>query len=112
MTNYKTFSEIKKGDILYGITISDICVRFKKIKVIGFEDAFSDDNIIYTYINDSPLMFDFYKNESSWMNSIFTTKEEAIKSAKKQINNKIKSFSEQIVLFSNTLENIDDIEFR
>jgi len=112
MTKYKTFSEIKRGDILYGITISDICVQFKKIKVIGFEDVFSDDTIIYTYINDSPLMFDFYKNESSWMNTIFTTKEEAIETAKQQINKKINDMCERIKFFSDKLVNINDIEFR
>lgn len=57
-------------------------------------------------------MFDFYKNHSSWMNTIFTTKEEAIESAKKQIENKIKYFTSQIEYFSNKLANIYDIEFR
>ena len=43
---------------------------------------------------------------------IFTTKEEAIESAKRQINQKIKEFSKQIEYYLNTIVNIDDIEFR
>ena len=112
MTNYKTFNEIQKGDILYGVEVSNIDIKFKQIKVIDIDDYFSTDSVIEIYIDDSPLMFSFSRNKSSWMKSIFTTKEEAIESAKHQINDKIKEFSEQIVYFSNKLSNIDDIEFR
>ncbi len=112
MTKYKTFNEVKQGDILYEVEVSNIDVKFKQIEVRDIDDYFSNDSIIQTYINDSPLMFSFSRNKSSWMKSIFTTKEEAIESAKHQINEKIKAFSGQIVYFSNKLTNIDDIEFR
>lgn len=112
MTKYKTFGELQKGDKLYEVEISNIDIKFKTAIVREFDEYYSNNDILNTYINESPLMFDFYKNESSWMNTIFTTKEEAIESAKQQINKKINDMCERIKFFSDKLVNINDIEFR
>jgi len=112
MTNYKTFNEIQKGDILYEVEISDIDVKFKQIKVKNIDDYFSTDDVIQTYIDESPLIFSFSRNKSSWMGTIFTTKEEAIESAKNQIVNKILEFTTKVDDLAIILGGIDDIEFR
>ena len=99
MTQYKTFGELQKGDKLYEVEISNIDIKFKTAIVREFDEYYSNNDILNTYINESPLMFDFYKNESSWMSTIFTTKEEAIESAKQQINKKINDMCECIKFF-------------
>lgn len=112
MTKYKTFNEVKRGDILYGVDISNVSCQFKKYKVLSYDDYLSNSEVLGMYIHESPLSFDFRRNESQWHQMIFTTKEEAIESAKRQINQKIKEFSKQIEYYLNTIVNIDDIEFR
>lgn len=112
MTKYKTFNEVKQGDTLYEVEISNTHIKFKTAVVREFDEYYSNDDILVMYINESPIMFDFCRNQTSWMNTVFTTKKEAIESAKKQIKNKINGFTNQIEYFSNKLANIDDIEFR
>lgn len=112
MKKYMTFNEVKRGDTLYGVDISNVSCQFKKYKVVSFDDYLSNSEVLETYIDESPLSFDFRRNESQWHQMIFTTKEEAIESAKRQINQKIKEFSKQIEYYLNTIVNIDDIEFR
>lgn len=112
MKKYKTFNEVKRGDTLYGVDISNVSCQFKKYKVISYDNYLSNGEVLEMYIDESPLSFDFRRNESQWHQMIFTTKEEAIESAKRQINQKIKEFSKQIEYYLNTIVNIDDIEFR
>ena len=68
--------------------------------------------LLKTYIDVSPLSFDFRRNKSQWNQIIFTTREEAIENAKCQINQKVKEFSEQIEYYLNIMVNIDDIKFK
>ena len=112
MKKYKTFNEVKPGDTLYGVYISNVSCQFKKHKVISHDDNLSNSEVIETYIDESPLSFDFIRNRSQWNQIIFTTREEAIESAKCQINQKIKEFSEQIEYYLNIIVNIDDIKFK
>lgn len=112
MKKYKTFNEIKPGDTLYGVNISNVSCQFKKYKVISRDDNLSNSEVIETYIDVSPLSFDFRRNRSQWHQIIFTTREEAIESAKCQINQKVKEFSEQIEYYLNIMINIDDIKFK
>jgi hypothetical protein len=112
MTKYKTFEELKIDDPLYIVEISNISCKFKQYKITHVNKYISNNKIVEAYIEGSPLPLNLDRNQSKYMEIIFTTKEEAIESAKQQINDKIKEFSEQIVYFSNKLANIDDIEFR
>lgn len=112
MKKYKTFNEVKLGDTLYGVYISNVSCQFKKYKVISHDDNLSNSEVIETYIDASPLSFDFGQNRSQWHQIIFTTREEAIENAKCQINQKVKEFSEQIEYYLNIIVNIDDIKFK
>ena len=112
MTKYKTFNEVKQGDTLYGVDISNVSCQFKKYKVISFDDYFSNSEVLETYIDESPLSFDFRRNESQWNKMIFTTREEAIENAKNQIVNKMLEFTAKVDDLANILGGIDDIEFR
>lgn len=112
MAKYKTFNEVKRGDTLYSVEISNVSCQFKKYKVLSYNDYLSNSEVLEMYINKSPMSFDFRRNESQWHQLIFTTKEEAIESAKHQISQKIKEFNKQIEYYVNTIINIDDIEFR
>ena len=78
MKKYKTFNEVKPGDTLYGVYISNVSCQFKKYKVISHDDNLSNSEVIETYIDASPLSFDFRRNRSQWNQIIFTTREEAI----------------------------------
>ena len=89
-----------------------LVVNSKKYKVISHVDNLSNSEVIETYIDISPLSFDFRRNRSQWHQIIFTIREEAIKNAKCQINQKVKEFSEQIEYYLNTMVNIDNIKFK
>lgn len=89
-----------------------LVVNSKKYKVISHVDNLSNSEVIETYIDISPLSFDFRRNRSQWHQIIFTIREEAIENAKCQINQKIKEFSEQIEYYLNTMVNIDNIKFK
>lgn len=109
---YKKFKDIKEGDNLYCIEINLNNYKFQKVKVREISEFYSNEDIIETYIDKSPVSFSFLKKESNWFNLIFTTKEEAIKSAIKQMKEKIKYFKDQSKKYEDAIKNINDIEFK
>ena len=46
MKKYKTFNEVKPGDTLYGVNISNVSCQFKKYKVISNDDNLSNSEVI------------------------------------------------------------------
>ena len=109
---YKKFKDIKEGDTLYCVEINFSNYKFQQVKVREISEIYSDNKIIETYIDKSPLSFSFNRQTSNWHNLVFTTKEEAIKSAIKQLKEKIKYFKNQSKKYEDAIKNINDIEFR
>ena len=111
---YKTFGELSVGDNIYGIEVTWNECKFKKFKIKNIDETISNNEVIETYIDKSPLSFDFPRNDSSWHGFIFTTEKEAKREAKKLINKTIKELGRKLISHSKTLTKIetDDIKFR
>lgn len=106
---YKKFKDIKVGDILYTISVSNIDVEFKTIKVREIDTEFyGTKEDPWFYFDDSPISYTVDMNKSHWCNIIFTDKIEALKSARIQIINRIKYFNTQSILFSNYIKEIEN----
>ena len=112
MKEYKKFKDCKVKDILYCIEISNIDCIFRQLEITSFDPWFDKTDKVYIHFDSSSLVYDMNKNDSSWGNIIFTTKEEALESAYRQIIQKIKYFTEMINQFSGVLDNLKDIEFK
>lgn len=112
---YKNFKDIKVGDILYVVEISNVDVHFRIIKVREIDtEIHGTKEKPWFYFDDSPLSYTtIIPYKSNWCNLIFTDKIEALKSARKQIAQRLKYFGNQIILYSNYLEEIENnnIEF-
>lgn len=108
---YRKFKSLKEGDILYCVEIKNDSYKFQAVKIKYIISDY-DDDYLEVYIDKSPLSFDFKKNQSSWHNLIFTTKEEAIRYASKEVNDKIKYYEKNIKKFSKLIRNINNIEFK
>ena len=112
---YKKFKDVKEGNILYCVEVSNIDVQFKTTKVREIDTEFyGTKEDPWFYFDDSPISYTVNMNKSNWCNMIFTDKIEALQSAQKQITQKIKYFSTQTILFSNYLQDIqnNNIEFK
>ena len=95
---YKKFKSLKEGDSLYCVEINNESYKFQIVKIKHIISDI-DDDYLEVYIDKSPLSFDFKKNQSSWHNLIFTSREEAIRYISKEVNNKIKYFEKNIKKF-------------
>ena len=110
---YKKFKDLKVGDIVYIVEVSNIDVQLKTITIRDIDtEIYGCKENPWFYFGNSPLSYIVDSEKSNWCNMIFSNKSEALKSAKDQINKKIKYFGSQIILFSDYLENIDNIEFK
>lgn len=102
MNEYKKFSEVKVGDILYLNEISLFSTKFQTMKVVNVEES-KNKKEVFIYMNKSILPFSCIKDSSNWNYMIYTTKEEALKEAKNSIKNNIRKLDKQIRFFTEIL---------
>lgn len=104
---YKKFNEIQLGDIIWCVEISNVDCHFNTYKVNEIAKNIGNPKLVEMHIDASPLWFSFIRNSSNWHNMIFTTKEEAISTVKKQLLKEIKNHLNIINKFSEILSNVN-----